>query len=216
MSSAAAEPILGSKRRQIVEGAADVFNEAGYDGASMSRIAEQAGVSKGTLYNYFDSKSALFAAFVEQETAGRIAWIFQVAEPEPDVAQFLTEVARRLIKAFLSPSFQTLHRIIISEAGKFPHLARIYYETGHRRGCTELAVWLDAQSAAGRLAVDDHYLAAEQFSALCKTRLWLCRTLAVQDAVSDEEIDLIARSSVHMFLNTYGVCADAAGREPRR
>lgn len=205
-----AEPAVGSKRQQIIEGAAAVFNEAGYDGASMSRIAEQAGVSKGTLYNYFESKSALFAAFVERETSERIAWIMQSAETEPDVATFLTGVARRLIAAFLSRSFQTLHRIIVSEATKFPHLARIYYETGHRRGCAELAGWLSAETRKGRLAVDDPFLAAEQFSALCKTRLWMCQILDVESRVSDDEIDSVAEASVRMFLNTYGPHAVAA------
>ncbi len=212
VASVVVEPTAGSKRQQIIEGAAGVFNQAGYDGASMSRIAEQAGVSKGTLYNYFDSKSALFAAFVEQETGERIAWIMQSVESEPDVTLFLTGVARRLISAFLSHSFQTLHRILVSEAPKFPDLARIYYETGHRRGCAELAAWLSAQTRAGRLAVDDPFLAAEQFGALCKTRLWLCRVLDVHSQVSTDEINAIADASVHMFLNTYGLRAIA--REP--
>ena len=215
LSSTLPEAAVGPKRRQIIEGAALVFNEAGYDGASMSRIAEQAGVSKGTLYNYFDSKSALFAAFVDRETSERIAWIMQSADTAPDVEQFLAGVARRLIDVFLSRSFQTLQRIIVSEAAKFPHLARIYYETGHRRGCAELAAWLSARTREGDLAIDDPFLAAEQFSALCKTRLWMCRMLDVNIHVSVEEIDTIVDASVAMFLNTYRVRATTLTEVPR-
>ena len=50
------------KRAQILRGAAEVFAADGYQGASMARIAAVAGVSKGTLYNYFDTKAALFTA----------------------------------------------------------------------------------------------------------------------------------------------------------
>ena len=191
------------KRRQIIEGAALVFNKSGYDGASMSRIADEAGVSKGTLYNYFDSKSALFAAFVERDSRETIAWVLQPADPEPSLEIFLAEVARRLIQTFLSRQFQTLHRIVVSEAAKFPHLAQIYLESGYMRGCREFASWLDVQAHRGRIEIDDPVLAAEQFGALCRTRLWVHRCLEVQFEPSAREIEVIAEASVAMFLNTY-------------
>jgi TetR/AcrR family transcriptional repressor of mexJK operon len=53
------------KRAQILAGAAEIFARDGYEGASMSSIAGKAEVSKGTLYNYFASKAALFAAYVQ-------------------------------------------------------------------------------------------------------------------------------------------------------
>jgi AcrR family transcriptional regulator len=60
--SAAAED--GAKRRQIVEGARQIFLARGFDAASMSDIARAAGVSKGTLYVYFENKEQLFQAIV--------------------------------------------------------------------------------------------------------------------------------------------------------
>ena len=56
-----------SKRRQILDGASKVFMEFGFDGASMGEIARAAGVSKGTLYVYFDNKEQLFQAIVQEE-----------------------------------------------------------------------------------------------------------------------------------------------------
>src|SRR5690242_2516054 len=55
------------KRRQILEGARQVFLEHGFDGASMNDVARVAGVSKGTLYVYFDNKVALFEALIREE-----------------------------------------------------------------------------------------------------------------------------------------------------
>src|SRR5262245_59317728 len=71
MSDAQVAPVLdrqdNAKRRQIIDGAREVFLAQGFDAASMGEIARQAGVSKGTLYVYFDSKEALFEATVEAE-----------------------------------------------------------------------------------------------------------------------------------------------------
>ena len=56
-----------AKRRQIVEGARTIFLQHGFDAASMNDIARAAGVSKGTLYVYFDNKEQLFEAIVHEE-----------------------------------------------------------------------------------------------------------------------------------------------------
>ena len=57
----------GAKRRQIMDGARAVFLSDGFDGASMNDIARAAGVSKGTLYAYFDSKEQLFEALIRED-----------------------------------------------------------------------------------------------------------------------------------------------------
>ena len=54
------------KRRQIIDGARAIFLAQGFDAASMGEIAREAGVSKGTLYVYFDSKEGLAAAHDHQ------------------------------------------------------------------------------------------------------------------------------------------------------
>ena len=55
-----------AKRRQIMDGARAVFLAQGFDAASMGEIARAAGVSKGTLYVYFDSKEKLFEAITHE------------------------------------------------------------------------------------------------------------------------------------------------------
>jgi len=49
----------------IVEASAHVLEEQGYKGATTNRIAERAGVSVGTLYQYFRSKDEIFTALIE-------------------------------------------------------------------------------------------------------------------------------------------------------
>lgn len=53
----------------IVEAAARVFAESGLEGATTNRIAEVAGVSVGSLYQYYPNKEALVTAIYERESA---------------------------------------------------------------------------------------------------------------------------------------------------
>ncbi len=55
--------------RAVLEAAEQVFAEDGLHAASMSRIAERAGVAVGTLYNHFKDRDALFAALIDERRA---------------------------------------------------------------------------------------------------------------------------------------------------
>lgn len=199
------------KRQQIIRGAEVVFTECGYEGASMSRIALQAAVSKGTLYNYFDGKSELFAAFVSQKACSTLSQVFEPFAEQDDVRVILHKIAHRMIALMLSPGSLVLYRIVVSEAGKFPHLAQIYWETGPQRALAHMAGWLTEQMAAGRLRQADPDVAADQFFALCQTPACMKRRLQLVPEASPEELDVVVDGAVRMFLASYG---PPAGRQP--
>ena len=73
-----------AKRRQILDGARRVFLADGFDGASMNDIARVAGVSKGTLYVYFDSKEALFEALIREDRKQQAERIV-ISRPTPPI-----------------------------------------------------------------------------------------------------------------------------------
>jgi AcrR family transcriptional regulator len=78
------------RERRIVEAAAELFREAGYEGAKIEAIAAAAKVSVGTIYNYYRNKGDLLVAIVSMEVnevlnAGRGV----VAEPPRNVADAL-------------------------------------------------------------------------------------------------------------------------------
>ena len=81
-----------SKRRQIVEGARQVFLAQGFDAASMGEIARVAGVSKGTLYVYFKDKEELFEAIVGQQCRAQAEQIFNLDPQDHDVEGILTRL----------------------------------------------------------------------------------------------------------------------------
>ncbi len=53
------EEMRESRRQQIMDAALELFAQEGYSHCSISQLAGHAGISKGLMYNYFESKEAL-------------------------------------------------------------------------------------------------------------------------------------------------------------
>ncbi len=71
-------------RRSLLEAAAEEFSQNGYDGANVNRIAEVAGYSIGTVYNYFPSKRALMLSFIDEIGAMHVDYVLQQVNREGD------------------------------------------------------------------------------------------------------------------------------------
>jgi AcrR family transcriptional regulator len=112
---------------EILTAALQVFGEQGYTRARLEDVAERAGVSKGTLYCYFDSKEALFRATVRRHIVRRLA-DFQAkhdtgdASPTDLVRSFICAMWRTLMDDRLVDISRLMHR----ELAHFPELARFY------------------------------------------------------------------------------------------
>src|SRR5271154_2403787 len=102
-----------AKRRQIVDGAREVFLAQGFDAASMNDIARAAGVSKGTLYVYFGNKEELFEAIVEQECDAQAEGIFDLDPDDHDVAAVLTKLGVAYVKFLCRPEKASAVRTVI-------------------------------------------------------------------------------------------------------
>ena len=200
-----ANPALSpEKRSQILAGAAAVFAADGYEGASMARIATVAGVSKGTLYNHFDGKAALFAAYVGEKCEESLAHVFDGANHDGDPADVLREIGTRMVRMMLSDAGLAIYRMVIAEAAKFPELARTFFEAGPARAIGFMAEWLAGETARGRLAVPDPAFAAEQFFNLCQTHLVMRRKLEMLPDPPEASVDRVIGASIEMFLRSYG------------
>ena len=195
---------VACKERQILDGAAFVFARDGYEGASMSRIAGEAGVSKGTLYNYFTSKADLFSAYVRMECGRSIALMFDAFDPSVPPAEALPQIGVRMFRMVLSEAALTMYRMVVAEAEKFPELAGTFYAEGPARAVAHLAAYLRVAAANGMLRLDDPEFAAEQFFALIQTHLCMKRRLRLIAMPSQEELEHVIGQAVRMFLSTYG------------
>jgi len=81
------EKIEPERRKRLLQAAAQEFAAQGYEGASLSRIAEGGGVSKPALYYYFEDKADLFVTVV-REVSERFSPERLVAPAELDAATF--------------------------------------------------------------------------------------------------------------------------------
>lgn len=110
--------VAAMKRESILVAATPLFLENGYDRTSLAQIAQQAGVSRATLFKQFPTKAALFEAAVL--AAGR------AAAPEPvdvDVAGLhagLVTLGRAYAQLLTRPEMEALMRTVIAESPGSP------------------------------------------------------------------------------------------------
>jgi AcrR family transcriptional regulator len=203
-NEAAAANDGSAKRRQIMEGARQVFLSAGFDGASMNDIARAAGVSKGTLYAYFNSKDELFEAIIRGEYGQTAERLCDFALGRGDVRTVLTDFGVRLLGRMTEPGRLALARVVIAATEKFPRLGQAFFESGPQYGATRLAEELRALEKAGAVRVPDPERAAWQFIDLCQSYVFKRMLFGVVDSVGHEDIEASVRAGVDVFLKAYG------------
>jgi AcrR family transcriptional regulator len=117
MSRTAKQERSVQTRRDLLDAAQDVFTRRGFADASMEEIAVRAGVTRGPLYHYFDSKQDLFAAVyeeVEEALAAEIgSEIQQRTAEEADAWQQVLVSSQAFLDVSLHPAVQ---RIALLEA----------------------------------------------------------------------------------------------------
>jgi len=196
------------RREAILAVARDVFNELGYEAASMSLIAARLGGSKGTLYNYFPSKEALFEAHIRAQCAQFAAGLFDFAEDCP-VADVLTRFGKSYVAQLMTDRAIRTFQIVMAEAERSPELARVFHEAGPAVGVDRLQGYLERCKALGKIDPSDCALAAGQFLALCRGHRHLGIMLNVARHPTPEAIAEEVAAAVDMFMARYG--AGAAG-----
>jgi AcrR family transcriptional regulator len=120
---------------EILSAALEVFADRGFAVTKLEDVARRAGVTKGTIYLYFENKEALFKALIRQTIVPVIAKGEATAQAFTGSARDLFE---RLIREYWrlvgETSLSSIPRLMIAEAGNFPELARFYYQEVVTRG----------------------------------------------------------------------------------
>lgn len=195
----------GRKFDQVLKGAREVFMADGFEGASVDDIARAANVSKATLYSYFPDKRLLFREVVQTECCRMSEQILSMVDQTQPAREVLSVAAQQLVAFLISDFAQQIFRICVAERDRFPELGLAFYESGPKNGRRQLVEYLEKAIAKGELQIDDVTMAAEQFSELCKAKLWLEAAFGIRDRFEQSEIDEVARQAVEMFMARYGV-----------
>lgn len=152
------------KATVIMAGALQVFTTYGYAAASMDRIASTAGVSKPTLYRYFQDKEGLFIALIQHLTQNNRQMLFNLPT-EPDLQNPPDQVLRQLATSVLdefsrNQPLSTLMRLIIGESERFPELAQTFVREIQKPLLERLSGYLASQT---QLQLPDPMVAARVF-----------------------------------------------------
>lgn len=201
------------KRRQILDGARQVFFERGFDAASMGDIARAAGVSKGTLYVYFEDKVDLFASMVSHQCDETAERTFQLEASGLDLATALTKLGISYLAMMVLPCNVAILRTVIAIAGKFPEIGRRFLEAGPKAGNRRVAAFLKTKVDEGLLDIEELETAASQFLLLCKDGVMTPILLGgSEETPSPAEIEASARRAATFFLRAYGTRPDCPAR----
>src|ERR1700761_5989613 len=185
---------------QLLDTAAEVFFEVGYDAASTAEIAARTHSSKRALYSRFSSKEELFLAVIDHRTAmiaDRVTMLFQ---EECSIQLLLLAVAKELLRSLLSKEHTALTRLVYAQATQFPQAAAFMAERGPERGISKLAAHLKRQADMGALSIPDAQLAAQHFAGLLVGDLVHRALLGLEVPHSPKQIEARAQSAVLAFL----------------
>ncbi len=206
-------PDGSAKRRQIMEGARTVFLASGFDGASMNDIARVSGVSKGTLYVYFDSKKQLFEALIREERRQQAERLTDFSFETNDVRAVLFDFGCRLIEMMSRPDTLAHVRMVIAATAKFPQLGRAFYEAGPCFGANRLSAYMQRMNDEGVLRIADVQRAAWQFLELCQAGTFKPLLFRMVDELTRPQIEAGVQAGVDVFMAAYGAGA-AVARQP--
>jgi len=135
---------------ELTAAALELFVVKGFAATRLDEIAALAGVSKGTLYLYFDSKEALFEAVIREG-------ILPIVDSAEALAAGHTGSSFDLLEAIIygwwdrigTTRLSGIPKLLVAEAQNFPEVARFYYENVIRRGRALIADALRRGMKAG-------------------------------------------------------------------
>jgi AcrR family transcriptional regulator len=126
------------KIQRIQKAAQKLFQSNGFIGTSMDKIAEEADVTKQTVYRYFESKEALFKSALEAQRLAASNDFLDALDLD-DTTKALNAFAIGFIKRHLSKAHLANVRLLVAEGPKVPEITRAFYAVGPTRTKTHLA-----------------------------------------------------------------------------
>lgn len=197
---------------ELLDVAAEVFIEHGFEGASTNEIARRGNCSKTTLYARYPTKEKLFLAVVERRMELILSEFATTLQPEPPIEQTLNEYGFDLLQLVLSENQRGMVRVVNMESSKFPDLAKRFYELGPGRGTAFLARYMEEQIKRHRLVKESPQMMAEHLMSLITGGYVRWTMLGLPDNISLKEKKRRVSAAVEMFLRAYSIRGDASAK----
>jgi AcrR family transcriptional regulator len=124
-----------SRPSELLEAALGLFVEKGFAATRLEDVASRAGVSKGTLYLYYENKETLFKAVIQEGIIPVIAENEAIAAKHSGCSfELLNIMLENWWTKIGQTAFAGVPKLMVAEAGNFPELASFYYNNVISRG----------------------------------------------------------------------------------
>jgi AcrR family transcriptional regulator len=159
---------------ELTAAALELFVEKGFAATRLEDVAARAGVSKGTLYLYFDSKEELFKAVIQSAVVPVLAQGEQIfSNFNGSASDLLRELVQGWWRLFGSTPLSGIPKLMISEASNFPEIAQYYHDNVIVRGKRLFTRALELGIASGEFRrVDPDYAVQVLLGPLILKVLW--------------------------------------------
>ena len=137
---------------EILDAALAVFSEVGFAAARVEDIAARAGVSKGVIYLYFESKQSMLKALVRRLADGMVGAAEKLVASGAaggNAEQMLRALLTFMITQISNPTVSAAPRLVLSEAQRFPEIAMLYRDAVIARASQVIAGLLKRGVAEG-------------------------------------------------------------------
>lgn len=200
---------------KILAAAKELFLADRYDGVTLERVAERAGLSRQTVYNRFGSKETVFREMVRDHWSAFAHPDRRLAQRDADAsaAEVLRGFARSLQRFAADTDQIRFAQLVVSESGRLPWIADEFYRLGKGPVVAAFVASLDDLVRSGRLRCPDTYLAARQFMGLVQEFLVWPRVMAFEEETAVQpDADVVIEEAVISFLARYAPASDSQAR----
>ena len=179
-----------SRPDEILDAARRVFGDCGFARTKLEDVARLAGVSKGTLYLYFDSKETLFREMVRAKIVALLAKSEALLDSHSGSCRdLLVQLITGMFHSMRNQEIVTISRVAQAEFASFPELAQFYFDEVIVRARRLVEKVLERGIQAGEFRAVPHGFGARALPSL------LVHSVQVQcwfrkldpEALSDEE-----------------------------
>src|SRR5450631_2901227 len=192
-----------SKRQAIIQAAAEVFREVGFERASMSDIRERIGGSKATLYNYFPSKEKLFFEVMHQAKELELEAITGELDADAaDLKRELVHFGQKFMTVLYSPDAIAVRRLAIAES-RHSDIGRLSFEQATVPIEKRVAEFLRKVVERGVLLTSEPKIAATHLLSFLESEHLQRVLLGVIANVKPESLSGTVRRAVDVFLSGY-------------
>ena len=194
---AVAEPGNGiSPRERILAAARKIFLDGMPEHATMDAVAQQAGMSKKTIYREFKSQVELLGALLLENVAD--LGDFPPPKSSEEVEVELYGMLVRMVTHFTSPRSMALARLIISEVRRYPELMNASKPKGFPR--EKLADWLASPVVRAKFQIEDPDDAAAMLFGMVMQDSGFKLMVVSNATMPPHLIETRARRAVQIFL----------------